>query len=264
MKNALIYLLMFATVQIGTSFGTMFVWSLITGSSNATVSSTIISMAVCDICIMALFLLTRWTSVSPNYLRTRPWAVAFWSAMAAIGLIIPSIWFQEQMPALPNIVEEQMTAIIKDRWGYLVIGILAPLSEEFVFRGAILRTLLGWDRKPYEAPSPSWWSRPWTAIIISAFLFALIHMNPAQLPHAFIIGILLGWMYWRTGSIIPGMVYHWVNNSVAYVTVNIMPDPNIPLTALFDGNRTTVLLSVMFSLCIAIPAIFQLHLRMKR
>jgi membrane protease YdiL (CAAX protease family) len=128
---------------------------------------------------------------------------------------------------------------------------LAPLAEELVFRGAVLRALLRWN------------SRHWVGISISALLFALIHMNPAQMPHAFLIGLLLGWMYYRTDSIVPGVVYHWVNNTVAYVLFNLYPDPDLTLMDLF-GSQQRVLMALGFSLCIFLPALFQLNLRLKK
>ena len=177
--------------------------------------------------------------------------VLFWCVLAALGALIPSTWLQEQMPALPNWVEDEFEMILKDRWGYLVVGLLAPLAEELVFRGAVLRALLHWN------------SCHWVGISISALLFALIHMNPAQMPHAFLIGLLLGWMYYRTDSIVPGVVYHWVNNTVAYVLFNLYPNPDLTLMDLF-GSQQRVLMALGFSLCIFLPALFQLNLRLKK
>ena len=155
------------------------------------------------------------------------------------------------MPELPNHVEGEFDMIMKDRWGYLVVGLLAPLAEEMVFRGAILRSLLRWK------------TNPWVGIIISAILFAVIHMNPAQMPHAFLIGLLLGWMYYRTDSIVPGVVYHWINNTVAYVLYNLYPKPDLTLTDLF-GNEQRVLMALGFSLLIFLPALFQLNQRLSK
>jgi membrane protease YdiL (CAAX protease family) len=156
----------------------------------------------------------------------------------------------EQLPDLPNIVEQEFDTLLSTRWGYLTIGLLAPVAEEIVFRGAILKTLL----TKY---------RPWVAIALSALLFSVGHLNPAQMPHAFLIGLLLGWMYWRTGSILPGMAYHCANNSVAYVLYNVYPNPDIKLIDIFQTN-SHVLMAVGFSLLIVLPALYQLHLWMRR
>ena len=156
------------------------------------------------------------------------------------------------MPELPNWAEREFELIMGNRFGYFVIGLMAPLVEELVFRGAILRALLRWK------------SNPWIGIIISAVLFSAIHMNPAQMPHAFLIGILLGWMYYRTDSIVPGVVYHWVNNTIAYILYAFYPDPDMEVTDLFGGNQQTVLMAVAFSLCILVPSIIQLNMRMRK
>ena len=169
------------------------------------------------------------------------------------------------MPELPNFAEKEFEMILGSPWGYLSVGLLVPLSEEIVLRGGVLRMLLGWTRQPYsEAEAEYRRMSPWTAITISAALFSLIHFNPVQMPHAFLIGWLLGWMYWRTGSILPGVAYHWANNSFAFVLYAFYPDPNIKLIDIYGGSQTKVYLAVAFSLLILIPAVYQLHLSMKR
>ena len=252
MKNALIYTVVFAAIQIMVSYIVQGIWMLVIGKgSMMSATGMIITMGAFSVITMAVFLMAKWSEVSRHWVRTRPWFVLFWCVMAALGALIPSTFLQEQMPALPNVVEEEFEMLMKDRWGYLVIGLFAPLVEELVFRGAVLRALLRWKRNP------------WIGIAISAVLFAIIHMNPAQMPHAFLIGLLLGWMYYRTDSIVPGVVYHWVNNTVAYVLYNFYPDPNLTLLDLF-GSQQRVLMALGFSLCIFLPALFQLNLRLKK
>ena len=224
MKNALIYTVIFAAIQVVVSFGVQGAYTLIYGpEAKIDAMGLIITMAVFSVAVIALFLLTKWAEVSRHWVRTRPWAVLFWCVLAALGAIIPSTWLQEQMPELPNMMEDL---------GYFVVGLLAPLAEELVFRGAVLRALLRWHKNA------------WVGIAISAALFAIIHVNPAQMPHAFLAGLLLGWMYYRTDSIVPGVVFHWVNNSVAYVLYNLYPDPSLKLIDIFG------FLTVDFPACI--------------
>ena len=252
MKNALIYTVIFGAIQVVVSFIVQGIWTLVMGKDtvmNAT--GMIITMAVFSILTMAVFLLAKWSVVSRHWVRTRPWFVLFWCVVAALGAIVPSVWLQEHMPELPNVVEGEFDMIMKDRWGYLVVGLLAPLAEEMVFRGAILRSLLRWKQNP------------WVGIAISALLFAVVHMNPAQMPHAFLIGLLLGWMYWRTDSIVPGVVYHWVNNTVAYILYNIYPDPDLTLVEMF-GSEQKVLMALGCSLLIFLPSLFQLNQRLAK
>ena len=252
MKKALIYTIIFAGIQILAGGLVELAIRLIKGPHATTDGLVLIlTAALAGIVTIVVFLWSKWAEVSRHWVRTRPWMVLFWCVLAALGALIPSTWLQELMPELPNSAEELFDIIMKERWGYFIIGLLAPLSEELVFRGAVLRSLLRWK------------ANPWIGIVISAFLFALIHMNPAQMPHAFLIGILLGWMYYRTDSIVPGVVYHWVNNTVAYVMYNLYPNPDLTLMDLF-GSQQRVLMALAFSLCIFLPSLFQLNLRMKK
>ena len=253
MKKALIYLVAFVGIQLIAGAVIQLAYILLKGQG-AVVDATglIITTALADVATLLLFLLLRWAEVSRHWVRTRPWTVLFWCVLAAFGAIIPSTFIQEQMPELPNWVEDEFELIMGNRFGYFVIGLMAPLVEELVFRGAILRALLRWK------------SNPWVGIIISAIIFSAVHMNPVQMPHAFLIGILLGWMYYRTDSIVPGVVYHWVNNTIAYVLYAFYPDPDMEVIDLFGGNLKIELMAVLFSLCILVPSIIQLNLRMKK
>ena len=252
MKRAIVYTLIFAGIQMLGGGLVNLAYLLITGDgTNIGATGLIIATALTGVITIIVFLATKWTVVSRHWVQTCPWFVLFWCVVAALGLLVPSSWLQEQMPKLPNIAEETFDLIMKDRLGYFVVGLLAPLGEELVFRGAVLKSLLQWKQNP------------WVGIVISAILFALIHMNPAQMPHAFLVGLLLGWMYWRTDSIVPGVVYHWVNNSVAYVIYNIYPDPSLELLDMF-GSQRAVLMALVFSLCIFLPALYQLNLRLRK
>ena len=241
MKNALIYTVIFAAIQVVVSFGVQGAYTLIYGpGAKIDAMGLIITMAVFSVVVMILFLLTKWAEVSRHWVRTRPWAVLFWCVLAALGAIIPSTWLQEQMPELPNMMEDEFGMIMKE------------LAEELVFRGAVLRALLRWHKNA------------WVGIAISAVLFAIIHVNPAQMPHAFLAGLLLGWMYYRTDSIVPGVVFHWVNNSVAYVLYNLYPDPSLKLIDILGGQQQSVWMALGFSLLIFLPALFQMNLRLKK
>lgn len=256
MKNGIVscivYIIVFFAIQCAVTLGVQQLWRVFTGSPDITSMQLIVSMAVSSVITLAVFLCARWAVVSKRYIQTRPWAVVAWSGLAAVGAIVPSSWLQEQMPELPNVLLGQFDMIMRDRWGYLAVGLLAPVAEEIVFRGAVLRSLLQWNK------------HHWVGITISAVVFALFHGNPAQMPHALMVGLLLGWMFYRTGSIVPCVAYHWANNTLAYIIYNIMPNPDAPLVALFGGSERTVYMALLFSLCILIPSLFQLNARMKR
>ena len=86
------------------------------------------------------------------------------------------------------------------------MAILAPLLEEVLFRGAIQGVLM------------RYFGRPWPAIIVSALVFGIFHLNPVQIVYATLLGIVLGWIYYRTGSLLSVIVGHVLNNSLAVIT----------------------------------------------
>lgn len=255
MKKAIIYLIEFLAIQfiVGSVIQGIYVLAKGSITPDASAPLMIASTVVSNLVIIILFLWTRWTPVSMNYVKSRPWGVAFWTILAALGTLLPSMWLQEVLPELPNLIADDLTNIVNTPGGYLAIAIAAPVAEEVVFRGAILHALLQGGR------------RPWVAIAISAILFAIGHLNPAQMPHAFLIGLLLGWMYYRTGSILPGILFHLVNNTVAYVIERMYPGSDeMTLKDFFGGDERAVIMSVVFSLLILLPSLFQLNLRMRK
>ena len=88
-------------------------------------------------------------------------------------------------------------------WIFAAVAISAPILEEILFRGIILDGFL----KNYS---------PTKAIIWSAIIFGLVHMNPYQFIAATLIGILMGWIYWRTGSLWLCILIHFLNNSLGF------------------------------------------------
>lgn len=251
MKKSLIYSLFFLGIQLVTSSIVTIVFKLlkIGAPSTVLVISTLLSSAV----TIFVFLWWRYSTVSPNYLRTKPVFVLLFCVFAALGTVIPSTWLQEQMPGLPDLIKEQMLGLIKSQYGFFIVGLLAPFVEELVFRGAVLRSLLQWcgNRK-------DWLGNHWAAIVLSALFFSIVHMNPAQMPHAFLIGLLLGWLYYRTGSIIPGIAVHWTNNAVAYILCNVLPNPDAKLIELL-GTQNHVVLSIIYSLMLLLPSVYMLN-----
>ncbi|MBQ2127501.1 MAG: hypothetical protein II429_00020 [Prevotella sp.] len=61
------------------------------------------------------------------------------------------------------------------------------------------------------------------------------------------------------------MLFHWVNNSAAYVISNLIPNAEqARLIDIFGGEQRSVWLALLFSLCLMLPALFQLFLRLKK
>lgn len=83
----------------------------------------------------------------------------------------------------------------------VVVGIVAPATEELLFRGAMTSGLAD--------------SNPWHAVLLSGLAFALFHMNPAQLLHQFVFGCVLAFAMLRSGSVWVPVIGHMFNNLLA-------------------------------------------------
>ena len=234
-------------------------------SYDPVVLKIVLSTILYSIMTLVTFIGAKWCNVSSKYIASKPYGVLGVVSLLSLAFILPSTWAQELLPEKwrVDLFAEVFDKLSKYPEGYIVIGLCAPLVEEVVFRGAILRKLLEWMKESFGGLSNK---NVWIAILISAVFFAAIHGNPAQIPHALTIGVLLGWLYYRTGSIIPGVLYHWINNSVAYFLAWIFPDIkyDAPLSTYFNGNETAMMVSVIVSAIIAIACIWQLNRMMKK
>lgn len=121
------------------------------------------------------------------------------ASMFALNILV-------QCFSLENILEVQFDALSHTFIGAITISVFAPLLEEVLFRGAIQ----GYMMRHFK---------PWTAIICSALVFGIIHMNPVQVVYATLLGVILGWIYYRTGSLLPVILGHVLNNSIATVSM---------------------------------------------
>lgn len=138
---------------------------------------------------------------------------------------------------LPNLAEDLFNSMSLTVMGFISIGILGPIAEEYVFRSAMLGGMLknGVGQ--------------WTAILISSAVFGIIHGNPAQIPFAIIVGILLGLLYVRTGNIIPCIVCHVINNSFSvYLMSKYVDQPDITIADLMGVDT---LLPIMLAVVAA-------------
>ncbi|WLF70402.1 CPBP family intramembrane metalloprotease [Clostridium septicum] len=86
----------------------------------------------------------------------------------------------------------------------LVVGIIAPIAEEFIFRGVIYRAL----KKNMSIVS---------TIIIQAILFGIFHGNLIQGMYTIPLALVLGYVTYRTNSLLPAIMIHIVNNTAATV-----------------------------------------------
>ena len=96
--------------------------------------------------------------------------------------------------------------------GFLIIlttVIVAPIIEEMVFRGYLQKAL------------EDSWGDITKAILVTSLFFALVHLNLYWIVQIYILGMLLGYLSWRTNSILPGIILHGLNNGFAVALNNV-------------------------------------------
>lgn len=119
---------------------------------------------------------------------------------------------------MQNMKENPLTAFIS-------VAVFAPLFEEVLCRGIILRGLLHY----YS---------PWKAILWSAAMFAVMHLNPWQAIPAFLIGGLMGWIYYKTRSLWATIFIHFLNNSFSFAITVLFPElpDDATFSSIIPGN----------------------------
>lgn len=92
----------------------------------------------------------------------------------------------------------------------VVIALIPAIGEEFVFRGVIQSELLRLFKKP------------WLAIVFGAIIFATLHFQFAGFLPRFVLGLLLGYIYQKSGSLSLPILLHFLNNAVVLTLVYVM------------------------------------------
>jgi sodium transport system permease protein len=165
---------------------------------------------------MAMFV-TTW----PRHvlgLRLPPWWAWPVAVILAVLLFVPALEYShlivDQIPAMKVSLEEYLRSQSSGlptagrqadwtlRWQACLVAVLGAVCEELAFRGFILSGLRRF--------------KPWTAVFISSFLFALSQLNVFQFVPHFVVGVALGLLVLRTGSVWPAMLCHFIFNAFVY------------------------------------------------
>lgn len=125
-----------------------------------------------------------------------------WSLVIGVSAIFLIDFLMSYLTFLPDLLNEQFDLLQSGWLGIVCIAVFGPILEELLFRGAITKVLL----KKYS---------PTEAIVISGLIFGIFHLNPVQIVGACLSGFLFAWIYYRTGSLIPGILIHILNNSLS-------------------------------------------------
>ncbi len=154
----------------------------------------------------------RWTEALP-FRAVRP-VLYLPLAVMLIGFGILASELDNLTRAVAPMPEQVAAAFEKIAKGgvasLITVIAVAPITEELFFRGIILQGFLA----RYGVQ---------TALVVSALIFGLVHLNPYQFFSAFILGMVLGWVFLRTRSLWPCLAGHAIFNGHSFVIVALVP-----------------------------------------
>ena len=159
--------------------------------------------------------------VAAQRIRSRPWrALGFVSfrgrdlglVAAAMGwqivatLLFTALFFTPEQDTILEDVNYDETTFAVIATVFLVV-VAAPITEETLFRGLFFGALR--SRTPF-----------WVAAVVSGATFGAVHLGAGDFAVAGLLtlfGVILAWLYERTGSLGPPIILHMVNNSIAII-----------------------------------------------
>ncbi len=205
-------------------------------SDNATLAASLFLSAL----LMVWHLLTfGYMKLSPRLLTEVSPQILFRSTVLIFGAMYLFNVVMEWIP-LPDLMENTFIEMSDEPLGVLSMALVAPVVEEMIFRGTIQGYLMRRCRNP------------WTAIILSALIFGAIHMNPQQVVYAFLLGTVFGWIYYRTRSLMPVLLGHVLNNSVAVISMKIWGTEDMEA---ITANDTMTMLPLLLIIAVGIASL---------
>lgn len=132
------------------------------------------------------------------YVFMLPFAEFLTSMIPTTGVSVLEEFYKEILKSFEMLLDYKVA-------GFITVCILAPIIEEILFRGILLRGLL------QNGISPVF------AIFLSSFLFGLAHLNPWQFLGAGLLGAVFGFVYYRTQSLWICMFLHALNNTISFI-----------------------------------------------
>lgn len=195
------------------------------------------ALLVSDFAVIVILLLIKYCGLKELY-KTVPSDIFLISMIFGICAIF-AVDLVSSTVDIPNVLEEQFKEMAKTVTGFLGICIIGPIMEEIMMRRIILKEM-------EKLTKSMWWG-----IIISAALFSVIHVNPIQVVFAMPAGIILGWLYCKTGSLLVPICLHMLNNTISFISMRIGSESEISIkstlgTVLFVVFALITVLSVIW------------------
>ncbi len=155
----------------------------------------------------------------------------------AVFHIVMQVW-----PALAQqnaALEKQLVGLGSLPVELVIFAATPAICEEALFRGALLSGL----RRALPVP---------TAIIVQAFAFGLFHLDPVRLVPTTLLGLLLGLLATRTGSLLPGVLMHFANNALVLSASHLGARASLPFTG---GTVYVTLFAAMVTLVVLVQTL---------
>lgn len=174
-------------------------------------------------------------SLRPEIRKLNPrLIVAGFILILAIDVVLHPV-----MEIIPKIYQDIMVSYMDSGlWAMMAAVVLAPIFEEFIFRGVIQRSLMG-------RVGVIW------GIVLSSLIFGVIHVLPQQVINATAVGLILGSIYYLTGSINTVIAIHFINNGFAYLIFMLFgSDFDLTNLVLGSGELHTVVYALSLILLI--------------
>ncbi|MEW5851945.1 MAG: ABC transporter permease subunit/CPBP intramembrane protease [Myxococcota bacterium] len=145
-----------------------------------------------------------------------PWRAVASAALFGLSLGVPlamaEAWLvkvsglEEALKGLEEAFRELFETRLDTVTAVLVLGVMPGIFEELAFRGALQGVLLKVTRAR-------------RAVVLQAVIFALAHQSAIRFPPTFVLGIILGLLRLRSGSVVPGMILHTLHNGLVAVVL---------------------------------------------
>ena len=195
------------------------------------------ALLISDFVVIVLLLLMKYCGLK-ELIKTVPGDIFLISMIFGICAIF-AVDLLSSTVDIPNMLEEQFKDMSKTVSGFLGICIIGPIMEEIMMRRIILKEM-------ERLTKSMWWG-----IIISAALFSIVHVNPVQVVFAMPAGIILGWLYCKTGSLLVPISLHILNNTISFITMRFGVESELSVkstlgTVLFVVFALITVLSVIW------------------
>ena len=141
-----------------------------------------------------------------------------WTGTINNSLIPESTWLGKWMKSMEEDAARQIAFMLKGQGikdliiNLIFVAAFAGIGEELFFRGVLQRLFI----KGFKSP--------WVGILLTAFIFSAIHLQFYGFIPRFILGILLGLIYWYSGSLWPAILAHFAYDALAVIVIHYKPE----------------------------------------